>query len=97
MDNELLPEYLNPSLQPKMLERVQGIGMAVVHGIVGRHDGVIIVDSHLGQGTTFTILLPAYEGLLKQEIDTQIICQPEKNAFCMLTTKHRSLILANAV
>ncbi len=35
-----------------------GLGLAVVWGIMARHGGEITVDSVLGQGTTFTISLP---------------------------------------
>ncbi|MEX2221081.1 MAG: ATP-binding protein [Candidatus Rokuibacteriota bacterium] len=35
-----------------------GLGLAVVWGIMARHGGEIAVDSALGQGTTFTIRLP---------------------------------------
>ena len=34
------------------------MGLAVVHGIVADHGGVIMVDSTPGQGTTFAIYIP---------------------------------------
>ena len=36
-----------------------------------RHGGAITVDSKTGRGTTFTIFLPAYEGLFTQETTEQ--------------------------
>ncbi len=37
------------------------MGLAVVHGIVKRHNGAITVESELGMGTVFEILFPLAE------------------------------------
>ena len=39
-----------------------GLGLSVVQGIIGDHQGVISVHSVVGRGTCFTIRLPAYKG-----------------------------------
>ena len=41
-------------------DRGTGLGLGMVFGIVDRHGGSIKIDSRLGEGTTFTLRLPAH-------------------------------------
>jgi two-component system, cell cycle sensor histidine kinase and response regulator CckA len=57
------PEQLSHVFEPFFSARDQrqasDLGLAMVYGIVKQHKGWIEVESHLGQGTTFTVFLPA--------------------------------------
>lgn len=46
-----------------------GLGLAISYGIVQRHGGQIKVHSHLGKGTTFTVILPIELTETQQEQD----------------------------
>jgi PAS domain S-box-containing protein len=42
----------------KVNTRGTGLGLAIVKKIINRHHGTIDVESHVGQGTTFRVMLP---------------------------------------
>jgi len=53
-----MPNIFDPFFSTKKEGKGVGLGLAVVFGIIQRHQGTIQVDSKLDQGTTFTITLP---------------------------------------
>lgn len=54
-------EDLKRLFEPFFTRKTQGhgLGLSAVQGIVKRHGGAILVESHPGRGTAFTVLLPA--------------------------------------
>jgi PAS domain S-box-containing protein len=59
MDEATQARIFNPYFTTKPLERGTGLGLAVVLGIVKRHEGTIVVESQPGVGSTFRLYFPA--------------------------------------
>jgi PAS domain S-box-containing protein len=67
MDKELLKRIFEPFFTTKKPGEGTGMGLAVVHGIVKRHGGAIVVDSKPGKGTSFAVFFPRIEAGQEQE------------------------------
>ncbi len=59
MDTATLARIFEPFFTTKGQGQGNGLGLAVVHGIVQAHDGVVFAQSQPGRGTTFHLYFPA--------------------------------------
>jgi two-component system, cell cycle sensor histidine kinase and response regulator CckA len=66
IDEDKIPRIFDPYFTTK--KSGKGLGLATVYSIVKNHDGHITVKSATGEGTTFTIYLPAAESDAEESI-----------------------------
>jgi signal transduction histidine kinase len=59
IDKESQSRIFDPFYTTKGVGKGTGLGLASAYGIVKNHKGIITVDSQVGEGTAFTIYLPA--------------------------------------
>ncbi len=71
---EVMENIFNPYFTTKQLGEGTGLGLSVVHGIVKKHQGSMMVDSTVGKGSTFKVYLPlAHEGAEVVEVSASKI------------------------
>ena len=69
MDGKIMEKIFDPYFTTKDVGKGSGMGLAVVHGIVVSCGGKITVESKLGKGSSFELLFPAAENIVKEEED----------------------------
>ena len=56
---DVLPRIFDPFFTTKETGKGTGLGLSISFKIIDQHKGKILVHSRVGEGTTFTVLLPA--------------------------------------
>jgi CheY-like chemotaxis protein len=73
IDPAFMDRLFDPYFTTKDVDQGLGMGLAVVHGIVKKHDGAIKIESEVGKGTTVDVLFPLIENQTEtgtEEIET---------------------------
>jgi PAS domain S-box-containing protein len=71
MSEETRSRIFEPFFTTKAPGQGTGMGLSVVFGVVDSHNGTILVDSKVAEGSTFRIFLPAFEGVIEEERDEE--------------------------
>lgn len=65
IDSTHLPRIFDPFFTTKESDKGTGLGLSNCYSIIKQHQGLIQVDSEVGEGTTFTVFLPLASTLVK--------------------------------
>lgn len=58
MNEEVLSRIFEPYFTTKTMDKGTGLGLSASFGIISQHNGLINVESVVGEGTTFEVYLP---------------------------------------
>ena len=70
MDSETVSRIFDPFFTTKSTGH--GLGLSAVVGIVNQHGGVIQIDSKVGKGTTFSVILPTVKEVQSSETEKTV-------------------------
>ncbi len=88
---EIMDRILEPYFTTKDIDEGLGMGLAVVYGIVKKHDGAIRIKSEPGKGTSVELLFPVSDRKA-EEIDTDSEMLPKGTEHILFVDDEPSLV-----
>ena len=58
MSRVVMEQVFEPFFTTKPVDKGTGLGLATVHGVIAGHQGALIIDSKIGEGTKFQLFFP---------------------------------------
>jgi CheY-like chemotaxis protein len=92
MSEDITQRIFEPFFTTKKANEGNGLGLAVVHGIVKNHRGTITVNSTLGEGTSFTLCFPVVHELVVEEKDPEEVLMVDGCEHILLVDDHTELV-----
>jgi CheY-like chemotaxis protein len=92
MDKEVLNHIFEPFFTTKELGKGTGLGLATVYGIIRQSEGMILVDSQSGEGTTFQIYLPRFESIGNYEPTHPEVVSTKEGSETILLVEDEGLV-----
>jgi two-component system, cell cycle sensor histidine kinase and response regulator CckA len=72
MDQATMQKIFEPFYTTKGIGKGTGLGLALVYGVIGNHNGIIDVESTLNEGTVFHIYLPIPERISEKKTEAAL-------------------------
>jgi two-component system cell cycle sensor histidine kinase/response regulator CckA len=92
IEPHVMKRIFEPFFTTKKMGRGTGLGLASAFGIIKNHGGIIDVDSQVGQGTTFTIYLPA-ESRVPERLSPVVPASPRNGSGTLLVVDDEPYLL----
>lgn len=88
---DMVERIFDPFFTTREVGEGSGMGLAVLHGIILSHDGVIDVKSEVGKGSVFTVFFPRVQEA-EGEADDQITAMPRGTGTILFVDDEQDIV-----